>query len=261
MAENNIKITLRRFPSNIDWARCYNLAIATMGKEWKDDFVPDSEWRRKILKAEHSPIRTLMFTIQIENIPYFSSVHFARHKYGVEPYISTQRNDRQRDYDRHNAPQNAPVTMVLEVNAQELMHMARMRLCTKADKTTRYIMSMICMKVEEFCPEFNGFLIPRCEYLHECPEMKPCGYYQSKCGVEEAQESFERHCMNSIYDANEEWAQKAKLWALGQEPVSDLQEEMERLARYIGDAVYVLLGGKAESFSTDTKTAQEAKNE
>lgn len=64
--------------------------------------MPSDEWKRRILDAGHSPIRTLMFTVRME-IPYYVSVHFVRHKVGVEHYVRSQRNDRQSDYDRTKA--------------------------------------------------------------------------------------------------------------------------------------------------------------
>ena len=48
----------------------------------------------KIYKCEHSPIRTQMFWIEVLGIPSFASVHFVRHKIGVEHFVSTNREDR-----------------------------------------------------------------------------------------------------------------------------------------------------------------------
>lgn len=171
----NIKIEILRHPEEEDWERCKMLALNTIGKKYTGTKITDN-WKHKILKAEHSPIRTLMFTIKM-TIPYFASVHLVRHKIGIEHYVQSQRNDRQSNYDRDLAPQNAMVSHIIDVNAEQLMLMSHRRLCGMADATTRYIMMKICREVEKVNPEFKGFLVPACEYLHECPEFKSCGYY------------------------------------------------------------------------------------
>lgn len=176
MTNENIQVEILRNPTKADWARCKELALNTMGKKYTGKEVTD-EWKRQILKAQHSPIRTLMFTIRL-TIPYFTSVHLVRHKIGIEHYVQSQRNDRQTMYDREFAPQNAMVSHIIDVNAEQLMFMSHRRLCGMADATTRYIMTQICKEVEKVNPEFKGFLIPMCEYRHECPEFKSCGYYK-----------------------------------------------------------------------------------
>lgn len=173
----DIKIEILRRPEKEDWERCKMLALNTMGKKYTGKSVTD-EWKHKILKSGHSPIRTLMFTIHLI-IPYFVSVHFVRHKIGVEHYVQSQRNDRQNNYDRELAPQNATVSHIIDVNAEQLMFMANRRLCGMADPTTRYVMAKICKAVEDVNPEFIGHLKPMCERLHECPEFVSCGYWEA----------------------------------------------------------------------------------
>lgn len=175
MTKNEIKVEILRHPEESDWERCKMLALNTVGKQFAGD-VTDN-WKRKMLKAKHSPIRTLMFTIKL-TIPYFVSVHLVRHKIGVEHYIQSQRNDRQSNYDRELAPQNAPVSHIIDVNAEQIMFMSYRRLCGQADATTRYVMTKICQEIIKVNPEFTGLLVPMCEYLHECPEFKECGYYE-----------------------------------------------------------------------------------
>ncbi len=175
MYTDEIKIEVIRHPQKEDWERCKLLALNTVGKKYVSGEVTNN-WKYKILKAEHSPIRTLMFTIKL-TIPYFVSVHLARHKIGIEHFVQSQRNDRQSNYDRELAPQNTMVNHIIDVNAEQLMFMARRRLCKQSDPTTRYVMCKICMAVKEVNPEFIPFLVPNCKYLHECPEFVSCGYY------------------------------------------------------------------------------------
>lgn len=173
-----MKIEILRHPEQADWERCKMLALNTIGKKYAGSEVTD-EWKRKILRSEHSPIRTLMFTIRVTNIPYWVAMHFRTHKYGVEHFISSQRNDRQTEYDRNKAPQDHPVSYIMDVNAQELIQMARMRLCGQASRETREVMGMICTEVVKCNPEFNEFLVPKCFAHHGCNEFKPCGFYEA----------------------------------------------------------------------------------
>lgn len=176
METSEIKVNVLRSPTTEDWNRCKDLAMRTSGKKFAGKCVTP-EWQDKILTAAHSPIRTLVFTIEM-TIPYFVSVHLVRHKIGVEHYVQSQRNDRQSNYDREVAPQNAPVLHTMEINAESLMFMARRRLCGQADPTTRYVMSLVCKAIEESNPEFKGHLVPMCVYQGRCPEFRSCGYYE-----------------------------------------------------------------------------------
>ena len=171
----DVKVEILRHPTEEDWERCKMLAMNTIGREWSG--TVSNTWKHKILKSGHSPIRTLMFTIRME-IPYWVSVHFCRHKYGVEHYVSSQRNDRQDRYDRTRAPQGAFVVHVMDVNAAELMQMARMRLCRQASVETRMVMTLIRDAVVEVNPEFADFLQPKCVIHGGCNEFVPCGYWK-----------------------------------------------------------------------------------
>ena len=171
------KIEILRMPTEEDWKRCLLLARCTQGK-FDVPNEPSLEWKRKILRAEHSPIRTLMFTIKMDGIPYCNSVHFVRHKYGVEHYVQSQRKNPERGAER----QDAPVTHIMDINAQELIFMARRRLCYKADKETRLIMIAIKDKIEDTdFSLWNGIFQPMCGCnVANCREFKPCGVYSQK---------------------------------------------------------------------------------
>ena len=102
-------------------------------------------------------------------------MHLVRHIH-AQPYVRSQRNDRQTDYDRKSARQDAPVSMIWDMNAEELMVIANKRLCRQADPATRTVVEEMCRLVVEKCPEFAGVLVPMCVYNGgECHEMHPCG--------------------------------------------------------------------------------------
>ncbi len=167
-------VEILRHPTDEDWERCKMLAMNTIGKRWSGEV--NDKWKRRMLRCEHSPIRTLMFTIRIE-LPYWVAMHFRTHKYGIEHYISSQRNDRQTEYDRNKAPQDHLVSYIMDVNAAELIQMARMRLCGQAAVETQMAMVAIRDAVVQVNPEFADFLKPKCAFLKECNEFVPCGRY------------------------------------------------------------------------------------
>lgn len=191
----DMQIEILRHPKEADWERCKLLALNTIGKKNLKSKEVSDEWKYKMLKAEHSPIRTLMFTIRL-TIPYFVSTHLVRHKIGVEHYVQSQRNDRQSEYDRELAPQNAMVTHIIDVNAEQVMFMMRRRLCGQADATTRFVMTHVCLEIIKTNPEFKQFLKPMCEYRHECPEFISCGYWEGKNNAKKNKENEKAYVSN-----------------------------------------------------------------
>ena len=146
-----MKITILKYPTDADLLWCKNCTLNTVGK--KSATLPNQEWIKKLIKAEHSPIRELWFGIKME-IPYWVSVHFVRHHIGVNHYVQTQRNDRQSNYDRNEAPQGQIVSHIMSVNAQELIFMSHKRLCKQASPETREVMQEICRKIRRNCNSF-----------------------------------------------------------------------------------------------------------
>ena len=168
-----MKITMLEYPAFNDWYEVKRRALVTVGKNTFES--PDEKWRHAILNARHSPIRRLRFSFLIEDIPSWVSVHLCRHIH-AQPYVKSQRNDRQDEYDRNAARQDAPVSMIWDMNAEELMVIANKRLCKTASEETRAVVKEICKLVKEKCPEFKPFLVPMCVYQGSvCREMKSCG--------------------------------------------------------------------------------------
>ena len=167
-----MKVTCIEYPTDQDWMACKERALVTIGKKAVNP--PDETWKKAILKARHSPIRRLRFSFYIEGIPSWCATHLARHVH-AQPYIKSQRNDRQSEYDRDKAPQDAPVNMIYDVNGEELMVIANKRLCKQASAKTRKVVRMMCDEVAKTNPEFTEFLVPMCQYVGECKEMYPCG--------------------------------------------------------------------------------------
>lgn len=167
-----MEIELIKYPTNEDWLLVKKCTLVTVSKD--SDKLPTTEFKQKLLKARHSPIRELRYVFRITDLPYWISVHLCRHIH-AQPYVSTQRNDRQDKYDREAARQDAPVTMIWSMNAEELMVIANKRLCLKASEGTRTVVQKMCNLVSKKTPEIAPFLVPMCKYHGgECHEMTPC---------------------------------------------------------------------------------------
>lgn len=168
-----MKVEILKRPTDEDWMLCKKAALVTVGKDAKK--VPDEQWKCKMLAAMHSPIRVLNFCFLLTDIPYWVSVHLVRHVHAI-PFVKSQRDDRQSEYKRGEAPQNAPVTMVWYMNAEGLINIAHKRLCNQASKETRELVQEICDEVIKVNPEFEQYLVPNCIYRGGvCTEFNPCG--------------------------------------------------------------------------------------
>lgn len=167
-----MKVKIIKYPTVDDWMIAKQCALVTVGKETNNP--PTEKFKRDMLRARHSPIRELPFVFYLTDIPYWVSVHLCRHIH-AQPYVRSQRNDRQSEYDRNNAPQNAPVDMMWSMTAEELITIANKRLCNRASKETKELVRMICQEVVKVCPEFSDELVPMCvRNGGVCYEMFPC---------------------------------------------------------------------------------------
>lgn len=185
----NYKVEILKYPTESDWQWVKTCTLNTVGK--KSTKAPTDEWKRKLLRAEHSPIRELWFGIKLE-IPYWVAMHFRTHQLADAPYpkfdldirpdfkndyISTQRDDRTKDdIPRGKKPQDEIVSYIMSINAPALINMSHKRLCKQASEETRTVMQLIRSEVLKVCPEFEGLLVPLCKYRNGlCTEMFPCG--------------------------------------------------------------------------------------
>lgn len=134
---------------------------------------PTQQWIRRILRAEHSPIRVISFLVRFSDIPYWVSTHLVRHKVGIEHWVRSQREDKT-GVSRSSLTQDALVDHVVLVNAQALITISRKRLCKKASPETRDAWIMLVNAIEEYAPDIAHACMPDCEYRGGCPEMVTC---------------------------------------------------------------------------------------
>jgi hypothetical protein len=161
-----------------NWINALNAARNTVSKE-QTNKEPSGEWKRKILLAEHSPIRLVKIFYTWETIKSWISVHLTRHKIGAEHFVSTQRDDRT-NIDRDKASQDTLVSHSIEANAQAIINISRKRLCYQSHKETREVWGKLLDDLKRQEPELYSVCVPECIYRGFCPELKPCGYASSK---------------------------------------------------------------------------------
>lgn len=140
---------------------------------------PSVEWKRRILLCEHSPIRKISIGWKWLLLPYWVSVHFVRHKFGIEHWVSTQRSDRTGE-DRTAKTQDAAVSHECLANAQAMIFISRRRLCRQAAPETRAAWKKTIDAVAELDPALASCCVPECIYRGFCPEFKSCGYVRTE---------------------------------------------------------------------------------
>ena len=157
-----------------DWIEVVNRARTTVNKG-RLNKEPSDEFKRKILRAEHSPIRSLIFCFTLTAVKSWVVTHLVRHHVGVEKWVRTQRTDRTH-VNRDELPQGAKIEMEIEANAQALINMSRKRLCSQASPETREVMVEMKKEVAKQDPIMAEVMVKECVYRGYCPEMWSCGY-------------------------------------------------------------------------------------
>lgn len=156
-----------------DWAEVVDDCRSTVGKESLGR-EPSAEFKRRILIAEHSPIRDIIFKWKWEDIKSWIATHWVRHKW--ECFVKSQRTDRT-GVNRDKLPQDALVDFVGEANSQHLIDTMRKRLCYQASPETRQYAEDLKAAITEVEPEIGRVLVPNCIYRCGCPEMTTCGLW------------------------------------------------------------------------------------
>lgn len=153
-----------------DWCEVVDDCRATVGKDSLGK-EPSAGFKRRVLIAEHSPIRDLSVRWVWRNIKSWVATHWVRHKW--ECFVRTQRTDRT-GIDRDHLPQDAPVTFTGEANVQHTIDTWRRRLCYQAAPETRAYAEDFKAALHGVEPEWSDVLVPNCIYRCGCPEMGEC---------------------------------------------------------------------------------------
>lgn len=159
------------------WGFVKQSARTTIGLDGEGKY-PTDKWKKSILLAEHSPIRKIKFSWKWNELKSWVSVHFVRHKIGIEHWVRTQRTDRT-GVNRDELPQGNFVEHECEADAQALINISRKRLCSQASVETREAWRQVIDKVREYDPVLASVCVKECVYRGFCPEMHSCGYFMT----------------------------------------------------------------------------------
>ena len=159
------------------WTDALNAARNTVGKEPLGK-EPSDIWKKKMLLAEHSPIRLVKLDWKWVDLKYWVSVHLVRHKHGIEHFVSTQRVDRT-NVDRDSKRQDSLVTHQVNCNAQSIINISRKRLCMQASIETRKAWRAVIQEIEKHDPVLASVCVPECVFRGFCPEENTCGFAYS----------------------------------------------------------------------------------
>lgn len=72
-------------------------------------------------------------------------------------------------------PNACASSMVASLNLREMIHLANLRLCTRAQYEIRILVKMMCDELIKQEPWLKNYLVPKCERLGFCDEDKSCG--------------------------------------------------------------------------------------
>lgn len=165
-----------------NWLEVKNAALNTVGRE--STTGPTSEWKRRMLLSEHSPIRKLKISWKWIDLMYWVSVHIVRHKFGIEHFVKSQRPDRTREC-RDYKLQTALVDHECEANAQAIINISRKRLCFLASEHTRHAWQAVVDHLKKQEPELHSVCVKDCVYRGWCYEYASCGYHLTEAYQDE----------------------------------------------------------------------------
>lgn len=166
------KVVVRRITS---WTEVLNAARFTQRKPMTDK-EPSDKFKWNIIRAEHSPLRALMFTVDFYDFPYYASVHLCRHVH-AQPFVSTSRPDIDGTMKtRDEQKKSDPVNMRLLLNAQEFINISRARFCLRSEAATWYMWRRALEELRAIEPLLADACVPNCAYRGFCPEIKSCGF-------------------------------------------------------------------------------------
>ncbi len=77
-------------------------------------------------------------------------------------------------------PNACSTSLVASLNLRELIHLANLRLCTRAQQEIRLLINLMVKEVLKVEPWLKEHLVPKCERLGYCDEDKSCGRMATK---------------------------------------------------------------------------------
>lgn len=181
-------------------------AEMTTGKECK------MSWNRALCSG-HSIIRAQEYLIKMYDIPQCVMGHLVRHIHS-QPYVLSKRPDRggedfeavciaisdgvytlEDSYATWKAAgiaeeiselpkrfgRHAPTNMAIKLNAEEIINISKVRLCSMASQETREVWKAVVTEIAKIDPELMLQCVPTCVFRGGiCPEPKGCGFNRTE---------------------------------------------------------------------------------
>jgi len=202
-----------KFLSTDGWEWVHSACMCTIHKSSIEGKSISGEWKKGILKSEHSPIRELSIRFKLTDIKRWVSDQLVRHKHGVEHYVGTMRPDRG-SKPREEQTMADLTELMQSHNAQSFTNMARTRLCVGCvSKETVALTRVLVGEVGKTEPEVAFYCVPPCIYRGACKEdaFTKCNYYsrfidslptdkvvEIISDIDKRYEEYHKWCKNSI---------------------------------------------------------------
>lgn len=170
------------------WKRALDAARWTVNKGSAPN-DPTDNWKKKILVAEHSPIRLVEYDVKLKDIPNKVMGHLVRHHEGVEKFAGTHREDRTGTPDIE-INRLTPTDLWYSANAQGIINTSYKRLCVGCvDPDTYKTWKAVKDKMYSIDPILADKMVPQCVRCGRCPELKSCGF----CNTEKWKEMYKKY--------------------------------------------------------------------
>lgn len=180
------------------WGKVLRDARITVGKS-DTGKIPSENFKKSIMKSQHTPIRALIFEVFFPEIPSHITQQFSRHHIAMESNpnvqwaedikptdmehsVKTSRGDRT-GVDRHERRQDDPVMYRFRSNAKGLIDASKKRLCLAADIGAVEHWRIVKEGIKELCPELAFRMQPECICQGFCGEdknMVRCKYSETE---------------------------------------------------------------------------------
>lgn len=154
-----------------DWNTILNVCRTTQNK-CAIEKEPSEEFKKKITRSRHSPIRLIEFLITGE-LQGFVLTHISRHKHQLI-FIGTGRTDLTNKSERPLDTELRPFN--LYINADAFITLYEARSCFKASLETRNAVEEFKELVSTVEPLVSNHCFKPCEKYGRCNEFEPCGY-------------------------------------------------------------------------------------
>ena len=155
------------------WDNALSAARFTVGKTTEEGKQPSDLWKNSMCRAEHSPLREVVYRVECFDMPRRAMTHLVRHHEGIEKYVETSRPDR-----NPNASTDT-VDVAFTINAQAVIQISKSRLCGTSWHETRTSWARILAAINEVDPTILAWCQPRCVRIGACPEPNCCGYIRT----------------------------------------------------------------------------------